>query len=174
MNTHALMWGMLIIPWLSLFIMKPASIRRFMPVAIIGALLVTIVFEIAHAFRWWTIFDKAIIVPWGYITNTAYVYGFFLIGTLWIFKLTYHKFWLFLLTNLVIDGMFQFGMDPLFERAGFYRFEHITHWQVFFIMISIALLLYLYQMWQEGSISHEVKEKDDPYELQFSRRQKAR
>ncbi|WP_052486944.1 hypothetical protein [Gordoniibacillus kamchatkensis] len=174
MYAKALMWGMLVVPWISLFVLKPASIRRFMPVSIFAALIVTIVFEIAHAFRWWTILDKAIIVPWGYITNTAYTYGFFLIGTLWIFKFTYRRFWLYMLTNLVIDGVFQFGLDPLFARAGFYRFENITHWQTFLIMIGVAVLLYLYQMWQEGSISREVKKQDDPFELRLSRREKAR
>ncbi|UUZ90070.1 hypothetical protein LJK87_29235 [Paenibacillus sp. P25] len=137
MYAKALMWAMLVIPWLSLFILKPASIRRFMPVSILGALIVTIVFEMAHAFKWWTIFGKAMIVPWGYITNTAYVYGFFLIGTLWIFKLTYHKFWLFFVTNAVIDGLFQFVLDPLFARAGFYRFYNITHFQLFLMMVGL-------------------------------------
>ncbi|UJF33925.1 hypothetical protein [Paenibacillus hexagrammi] len=165
MYAKVLMWGMLLIPWISLFFLKPASIRRFMPVSILGALLVTIVFEIAHAFRWWTIFDKATIVPWGYITNTAYTYGFFLIGTLWIFKLTYHRFWLFIVTDLVINGGFQFVVDPLFVRAGFYRLDNIRHWQIFLLMTGIGLMLYLYQMWQEGSISREVKNQDDPYEL---------
>ncbi|CAM3540629.1 hypothetical protein [Marinicrinis lubricantis] len=173
MFATALMWGMLVIPWISLFFLKPASIRRFMPVSILGALLVTIVFEIAHAFHWWTLMDKAIIVPWGYITNTAYVYGFFLIGTLWIFKLTYHRFWLFVLANLLVDGGFQFGLDPLFERAGFYQLERISHWQTFLVMSGIALLLYLYQMWQEGSLSSETKRQDDPFVLR-TRREKAR
>ncbi|RIX59562.1 hypothetical protein D3P08_05340 [Paenibacillus nanensis] len=174
MYANALMWGMLIIPWISLVLLKPASIRRFLPVSILGALLVTIVFEIAHAFHWWIIFDKAIIVPWGYITNTAYVYGFFMVGTLWIFKLAFHKFWLFILANIAVDGAFQFIMDPLFERAGFYRLENIAHWQLFLIMLGIALLLYGYQVWQESSVSRETKEEDDPYELKIFRREKAR
>ncbi|WP_276358025.1 hypothetical protein [Cohnella caldifontis] len=174
MYAHALMWGLLVLPWISLFFLNPASIRRFMPVSIFAALLVTIVFEMAHAFRWWTILDKAIILPWGYITNTAYTYGFFFIGTLWIFKFTFGRFWLFMLTNVVIDGLFQFGLDPLFARAGYYRFVNITHWQTFFIMVGIAVLLYLYQVWQEGSIKHQVKEQDDPLEIRVFEREKAR
>jgi hypothetical protein len=174
MYAKALTWGMLVLPWLSLFILKPASIRRFMPVSIFAALIVTIVFEIAYAFGWWTIYEKSVIVPWGYITNTWYTYGFFLIGTLWIFKLTYRRFWLFFATNVVIDGAFQFGLDPLFARAGFYRFDRIAHWQLFLIMVGVAVLLYLYQMWQEGAISRKVKEEDDPLELRLPRREKAR
>ncbi|WP_275983445.1 hypothetical protein [Paenibacillus hamazuiensis] len=41
-------------------------------------------------------------------------------------------------------------------------------------MVGVSVLLYLYQMWQEGSISREVKEEDDPLELRVSRREKAR
>lgn len=174
MIAKSLMWVILVVPWLSLFVLRTASIRRFIPVSILAALIVTIVFEMAHAYHWWTIFGKATIVPWGYITNTSFTYGLFLVGTLWIFKLTYFNFWFYMVTNLAIDAVFIFVIDPIFVRMGFYRLDNITHFQIFLIMTGISLLLYLYQKWQEGAISGEVKEDDDPFEIRLPFREKAR
>lgn len=86
------LWGMLVIPWLSLFFLKKSSLRRFMPVAIFAALLVMMVFEIGYVFNWWMVHE--VIVPWGHVTSFPLTYGTFIPGTIWIYHFTFDKsFW---------------------------------------------------------------------------------
>lgn len=113
MFNKIILWSSLILPWLSLFFMKKESIKRYMPVAIFVSLLVTILFEVAYTFKWWVMLDK--IAPWGNITNVAFTYGTFLVGTIWIFYFTYRKFWAYMVTNILIDGIFAFGLSRFFE-----------------------------------------------------------
>ncbi|WP_171642680.1 hypothetical protein [Paenibacillus phytorum] len=94
-----LLWSGFVLPWLSLFLMKKKSIYRYMPVCIFSALLVTIVYEIGYTYKLWILKDA--IVPWGYVTNTAFAYGIFLVGTMWVFHFTFGRFWLYVVANLL-------------------------------------------------------------------------
>jgi hypothetical protein len=143
-----MLWSTLLLPWVSLVFMKKQSIKRYMPVAIFSALLVTIVFEMAHAFKWWEM--KEAIVAWGYITNVSFTYGLFPLGTLWIFYFTFKKFWIYFMVNLIIDSIFTFGLNDWFERQGVYTLINFTEWHVFGVMTFLALIIYAYQLWQEG------------------------
>jgi len=147
MFDQMMLWAFLILPWITVFFMRRATLKRFMPVAILSALIVTIVFEIAHALHWWTMIEA--IVPWGYITNVSFAYGIFVAGTLWIYAFTFGRLWLYLLTNAVIDGLQAFVFHQFFEGR-IYRLDRIEEWQVFLLMYGTAIVLYIYQLWQDG------------------------
>jgi hypothetical protein len=84
--------AMLILPWLSLIFINKYSLKRFMPVAILASLLVTIIFELGYVYSWWKV--QAELVPWDKITSVPLVYGVFLVGTIWIFRFTFGRtFW---------------------------------------------------------------------------------
>jgi len=172
-----ILWLSLILPWLSLFLMKKQAIKRYMPVAIFVSLLVTILFEVAHAFNWWVLLDW--FVPWGYITNVPFVYGAFLVGTMWIFYFTYQKFWLYLLTNIIIDAVFIFGISHFFEGR-LYRFANMGRWGVFFLMIGLTLIIYGYHAWQEDIFKKQSvtrnRKRNDKFPLMelSSRKEKAK
>lgn len=118
-----------------------------MSAAFFTSLLVTIIFEIAYTFQWWVIFEQ--LAPWGHITNVSLVYGAFLVGSIWILYLTYGKFWLFLLTNLVVDGLFMFGISRFFEGK-LYDLVNISRTEVFVLMLGFSILMYGYQASLEG------------------------
>lgn len=143
-----ILWISLIAPWLTLFFMKMDTIKRYMPVAIFVSLLLTIIYEIAYTYEWWEI--KEYIAPWGYITNVSFVYGIFLVGTLWIFHFTYRNFKVYLITNIVVDAFFAFGLLQLTGWLGIDEFIYLPKWGAFLIMISLAFIIYFYQRWQEG------------------------
>lgn len=143
-----LLWAGLLAPWLTLFFMKAESIKRYMPVAIFVSLLLTIIYEIAYTYKWWVL--KVFIVPWGYITNVSFVYGIFLVGTIWIFHFTYKSFKVYLVTNMIVDAVFAFGLLPLISRLGIDKFVNLPKWGAYLIMLSLALIIFLYQRWQEG------------------------
>lgn len=142
-----LLWSLLLFPWLSLFFMNRRSIKRFMPVSIFVALLLSIIYEIAFIYEWWEI--KESILPWGKITNPSYVYGTFLVGTIWIFYFTYQSFWLFIVTNLVVDALFSFGFLKWMEMLGMHEMKNLSEFQAFLIMTALSFIIYFYQRWQE-------------------------
>ncbi|MDC3413641.1 hypothetical protein NC797_08775 [Aquibacillus sp. 3ASR75-11] len=148
MLNQVLLWIGLIAPWFTLFFMKTDSIKRYMPVSVFVSLLLTIIYEIAYTFEWWTL--KVYIVPWGFITNVTFVYGIFLIGTIWIFHFTYRNFKVYLITNSIVDAIFAFGFLQLTEWLGVDEFVNLPLWGAYLIMLSLAFIIYFYQRWQEG------------------------
>lgn len=154
---HIFLWAALILPWLTLMFLRGDVIRRYMPVAILGALLVTIVFEMAHAFRWWVLLKP--IAPWGYITNVSFTYGLFLVGTIWIFFLTYKNVWAYFATNAAVDGFQAFAFHELIE-GHVYRLERANTLHIFLLMFGLSIVIYVYQKWQEDGFektNHQYK-----------------
>jgi len=128
--------------------MKKESIKRYIATTIFTSMLVTIVYEIAYVYKWWTLLVP--IVPWGNITNVSYAYGTFFIGTLWIFHFTYRKFWLYILTNIVVDGADAFLIRPLMQSRNIIHYTNISKLNLFFVMITLALIAYVFQRWYEN------------------------
>ncbi|TYP69612.1 hypothetical protein [Paenibacillus methanolicus] len=141
------LWAILIGPWLTLFLMRGETIKRYVPVAVFTALIVTIIFEIAYVRRWWEMTER--IVPWGTITNVSFVYGAFFVGTMWIFALAYRNLGLFLLTNLAIDAIQAFVLSPFLFEGRWYSLVNLNNIQVFALMFGISIVIYMYQGWQE-------------------------
>jgi hypothetical protein len=154
-----MLWICLLLPWITLFAMKKLTIKRYMPVTILAALLVTILCEVAYSLHLFEINVK--IVPWGNITNISFVYGIFAVGTLWIFRFTFGKFWVYFLTNLIIDSTLIFGLGPWFEQMDMYKPVKLEKWQLLLITTAFALILYAYQLWQEKIF--KTSGEDDRY-----------
>lgn len=119
-----------------------------MPVALFVTVINTLVYEAAHFYRWWRElglfgWDNVIPVPW--------IYSAYLIATIWVFRFTYGKFWRYLIVNLVLDGAYIFGWYPIQIKLGMAN-ANMPSYVTYIIMISVSLLIYMYQMWQEGDI----------------------
>jgi hypothetical protein len=148
MINKLILWSMLLVPWFTLFFMKKKGFRRYISVSIFTSLLVTIVYEIASSYKWWKILVT--IAPWGHITNVSYAYGVFFVGTLWIFYLTYDKFWVYLVTNIVVDGIDAFLIREFMQSRNIIHYENISKLNLFFVMLTLALISYIFQVWYEN------------------------
>lgn len=147
---------MLILPWLTLLFLNKYSTKRFMPAAILGSLLVTIVFEIGYVYEWWKIQER--ITPWDVITSVPLVYGTFLVGTIWVFHFTFErKFVVYILTNILVDGFYSFIALKVLVRLGIYRLINMDNLGIFPMMLTIAVFIYVYQKWQDGVM--KIKEQ---------------
>ena len=141
--------AMLILPWLTLFFINKYSMKRFMPVAILASLLVTIIFEIGYIYDWWKV--QVEIAPWDEITSVPLVYGVFLVGTIWIFYFTFDsKFWVYMLTNLLMDGFYSFIGLNILIRFGIYKLVNMGNLGIFLLMAFLAIIIYPYQKWQDS------------------------
>lgn len=149
MGIKTLLWILLLLPWVTTFFLEKNTVKRYMPVTIFTCLLMTIIFQIAYTFKWWTIYQ--FIVPWGYMIDVSFSYGIFAVGTLWIFRLTSHKFWLYVVTNAIVDAIFAFGvLAMMLPGLGIGAYNRIQPWQYFLVIFALSFVIYGFHMWQKG------------------------
>ncbi|MBB3111948.1 hypothetical protein FHS18_004016 [Paenibacillus phyllosphaerae] len=147
MWNQLIMWTLLIVPWFSVLLMRGDMLRRYTPVALLTTVALMFVSEHAYAKHWWVMTER--ITPGGIITNTALAFGTFFIGTIWIFRFVYRSFWLYFGLNAAIDALQIFVFSPFLFEGRLYTLDRISHLQVYFLMLVIAVMIYVYQRWQE-------------------------
>lgn len=149
MFNKILLWASLILPWFTLFFLKKDGIKRYMPVAILTSLIMTVYNIIAYNQKHWEI--KVTLMPMLKPLFISGTFGVFIIITIWIFYFTYGQFLKYIVTNMIVDFMFAvFPIHYIFqEKLGIYQLINITMWGRFFLFLLFAVVIYLYQMWQE-------------------------
>ena len=150
---HFIMWILLIGPWFLLPLFDIERVKRFFPVAFFAVLILTIVFQLAEKYNWWVIRENLF-----FLTNiTPFVYGSFLVGTVLIFYFSYPSFTVYMILNVIFDLFQAFVMHPIFIWAGIYEAHNINSIGLFFLMTFIAVIIYLYQKWQDTVFKNSVK-----------------
>lgn len=145
---NIILWSLLIIPILSLFFLGRSNIRRYMPVALFVTVVNTMIYQAAYHYNWWR---ESGLFGWDYVANVPWVYSAYWIATIWIFKYTFGRFWRYLIVNLILDGGYIFVWYPIQIRLGMAS-GWLPNYITYLMMISVSLLIYVYQMWQEGYI----------------------
>lgn len=143
MSNQVLLWSSLIIPWLTLLLMKKEDIKRFMPLTLFTITIMVIVIQIGITTGLWVIRETTFPL----VTIPSYVYGVYPVGAMWIFKFTYGRFWLYLITELVVNFVLVVLVLPWLDRRGIIVFH--TPLITFFIVTGVGMLLYIYQLWQD-------------------------
>ncbi len=150
MLSKIVLWAILVIPWLTLlFFMKKEQIKRFMPVGILASFLMVIYNLVAYNEKHWIV--KVHILPWLKPSFEPFILSCYLVITIWVFHFTYPRFWAYLITNIVIDFMFTVFPIHYFlqNKLEIYQLVNITPWGRFFIFVSISIVVFGYQKWQE-------------------------
>ena len=158
MSNQAIVWSMLIPPWLTLFFMKREEIKRWMPAALFVMVTTTIIHEVGFTWGIWETYENT--YPLGHMIS--FTYGALPVGSMWILKYTYGRFWLYTAVQLGGSLMLVFVVQPWLHIRGI--FVYIDHNNVlagigaFSTTVVHFLLVYLYQMWQdEGLVLPERK-----------------
>ncbi|TDL80316.1 hypothetical protein [Peribacillus frigoritolerans] len=141
---------LLILSWGSLLFLKPASAKRFSQAAILVSLLLTVESMIAIPYKLWTIKGGLKRRLWG---DLSFIFGPFFAGTLWIFQLTFGKFWKYILVNIVVDFLMAYPFTFLFEKAGLYRLKRLSKHRLFSLSLVFAAVIYGYQIFLEKQFS---------------------
>jgi len=158
MRNQILHWAMFIIPWLSLFFMKKDEIKRYMPVALAAIITSILIYETGIAFRWWVIGEYA--YP---LHLMPFHIGLFPVLTMWVFRFTFRKFWIFLLVELALNIGFDFGFLGYFLPAmGILSFEEMSRPVAVCVTTAHGLLLYAYQLCRTASLSGPVRIAGEP------------
>jgi hypothetical protein len=150
MSNQTLLWGSVVLAWLSTLFLKREEMRRYMPVALFCSLAFAFIFEMGISLQWWAVTESSFPL----INIPVFIYGPYLIATIWIFKYTYGRFWLYLVTNIVLDYVLVFFLIDWFIKRGVW-IAYISYFQGVLITTALAILLYGYQMWQSGEMTLE-------------------
>ncbi|MBD8067875.1 hypothetical protein [Bacillus sp. PS06] len=149
----------LFVPWISLLFMKKAILKRYTPIATFAALLVTLYFELSYTQNW---IIQEVKITDDLITFVPFTFGVFIIGTIWIYALTYGRFWLYVIFNVVIDGFFAFIFQKfLLVPQGIFIEEKHGSIETFISFQIMSIILYIYQSWiDEALFKKEITNKN--------------
>jgi len=156
MSNQVLLWGTLIVPWLSLLFMKKENIKRFMPTGILAAFLAIVVCDIGVGNSWW--YFRETTYPFALLSS--YVYGLFPIVPMWILNFTYGRFWLFVVVEVVFNTIFGFFILTWFGSRGI--IDYNAGLIVLIAATLISFIMYGFQMWQETSVANNFSAKLHP------------
>ncbi|PKM76707.1 MAG: hypothetical protein CVU90_11020 [Firmicutes bacterium HGW-Firmicutes-15] len=149
MTNQVFSWSIFIAPWLTLFFMKREEIKRYMPVALLAIVITTIIHDTGIGLGFWVVRETAFPL----YEMLPYFYGLIPVLTLWIFKFTNGRFWIYVITNIILDIGFAFYLlGNMFPNRGIYALVGITSTQVLLLNLGHFTLLYVFQKWQEGEL----------------------
>lgn len=141
-NTKVLLIIMTILPWFTLPLIGGKTIKRFLPGAIFMALYVTLEGAFATKRRWWWFPINA--KP-NVLGEMPLILGPFFVGSLWILKYTYNRFFLYFIVNLIIDSFFTYFMVGWLKKIGYVSLYRINKVQLSLIFMIKSLVLYGFQ-----------------------------
>lgn len=158
MSNQVILWGTLILPWLSLLFMPKEDIKRYLSAGFLSTILSIIVTETGIRYAWWAIRETTF--PFAVIPT--YAYGLFPVFPMWLLKYTYGRFGLYLTVDTILNIVFAFVILPWFGRIRIVDFDFNDGYIVFIFETVIAIILYGFQIWQEDIYIRSEKENFSP------------
>lgn len=148
---------MMLIPWLSTPLLGRNSLKRFLPASLIMGGVVTAESYLARKRTWWWVYKR--LAP-KVIGEIPLILGPFIVGSLWILKMTYGRFALFLILNSMIHIFFSFPIMDLFTRYGIGSTVRLKRYQLMLLFFVKSLLLYGIQYLIESVKQMRFHDKD--------------
>ena len=146
---------MLVISWLSLLSFGKSSFKRFLPVALFSVFVTRLENSIAHKRAWWWWYEKLHPRLSG---SFPFVWGPFMVGSMWILKFTYGKIFRYLIVNLIIDSFFTyFLIDKWLTKYGIASLVRMKKFQLSLLLFFDSLLLYGFQFFTEKAVGHKSR-----------------
>ncbi|HEX3010894.1 MAG TPA: hypothetical protein VHQ70_02500 [Syntrophomonadaceae bacterium] len=152
MSNQALLWGTLIVSWLSLLFMKKENIKRFMPAGLLAQFISIIVTDMGVGYGWW--YARETTYPFALLVT--FIYGLVPIA-MWILNYTYERFWLYVVVDVVANTIFAFFILPWFGSRGIIGFN--ASLLLFILATLVSFIMYGFQMWQESSVINNFSVK---------------
>lgn len=136
----------MILSWFTVPFAGKASLKRFLPASLFMAIIVRMVNFIAKRRKWWWWYEK--IHP-SVSGSFPFVWGSFLIGSLWIMKFTYGNFLKYMGLNLIADLTFTYVVEPYLQKFGIASLVRMKKIQLMYVFTVLAFLLYGFQLFIE-------------------------
>ena len=158
MSNQVILWSLMILPWFTLYFMPKDARKRFMPVALLSIVICILFVEMGQTLGWFVWEEAA--YPF---KAPSYIFGANTVATMWLFYFLYGRFWRY----FAVDTILNFGFIYLFHvyylgnRGIFHEVSLNPLLNVVYANI-ISILLYGYQMWQEGVFERAETKSTSP------------
>ncbi len=158
MSNQVILWSLMILPWFTLYFMPKDARKRFMPVALLSIVICILFVEMGQTLGWFVWEEAA--YPF---KAPTYIFGANTVATMWLFYFLYGRFWRY----FAVDTILNFGFIYLFHvyylgsRGIFHEVSLDPLLNVVYANI-ISILLYGYQMWQEGVFERAETKSTSP------------
>ncbi|MEA3321158.1 MAG: hypothetical protein U9Q88_14210 [Bacillota bacterium] len=159
------LWIMVFISILTLPFLGWKHFKRFLPGTLFMSILIALESIVAEKYKWWAIYKK---IPPYFVNEFAFIIGPFFAGSLWILRLTYGRFYLYLLLNAVVDAIFVYPIYVLFKNMGIFELKKMNSHQLYGLFLIKALLMYGFQaLWEKYVRKSSTKEPEQerPYTI---------
>lgn len=129
----------LVLPWVSIVFLPNKSFKQYLPVSLFASILVTGMCLLAVPYKWWKVkggWENKI------LNDGSFIFGPFLVGTLWIFHFTFGNLKRYFAVNLLMDSLFSFPLSYLYQKLNLFKLVNFRPKHIFFSFISFSLIIY--------------------------------
>ncbi|WP_462410519.1 hypothetical protein [Neobacillus sp. Marseille-QA0830] len=140
-NQKLILLALLILPWFSLPLLGSKAFRRFLPTAIFMCTFTKALDFYGEKKNWWK-FHKGI----GPLNSMNFMnFGPYFMTSLWMLKLTYGKFPLYIMTNTILHMIFILGGIKPVKEFNIFSLENLSKVKYLGVNFIRALILYGFQ-----------------------------
>jgi hypothetical protein len=134
--------ALLILPWLTVPLLGRNSFKKYLPAAIFMGTVTTALDLFGEKRKWWRFYKE--IPPLK--SMNIFNWGPYFVSSLWMLKMTYGKFPLYIITNTILHICFIYlGGLKLLNRYKIGSLVKLTKFQYLIIDFLRALILYGFQ-----------------------------
>ncbi len=151
MSNQAIVLLLFIVPWLTLFFIRKQNLNRFISAGLFTAVTSVIIYQVGIMFDFW--YFKEISFP-------LIMSGILPVASMWVLRFTYERYWLYTLTNAILDLSFAFVLIPWFGQREILGIGPWTGLIVYVINFMHAALIYGYQVWWDSVLKHTLRERN--------------
>lgn len=132
---------LLVVPWLTVPFLGKKAFRRFLPTAIFMATFTKALDFYGEKKNWWKFYSGV-----GPFNSMNFMnFGPYLVTSLWVLKITFGKFPLYLFTNTILHTSFIFGGLKYVKDFRIFTLENLSKFKYLLIDLVRALILYTFQ-----------------------------
>ncbi|MEH7116882.1 hypothetical protein V7128_05570 [Neobacillus vireti] len=140
-NQKLLLLSLLVLPWLTVPLLGRKSFKRFLPTAIFMCTFTKALDFYGEKKNWWKFYGGI-----GPLNSMNFMnFGPYLVTSLWVLKMTFGKFPLYMITNTLLHMSFIFGGLKYVKDFKIFSLENLTKFQYMSINLIRALSLYTFQ-----------------------------
>jgi hypothetical protein len=152
-SSKLLLISMLILSWLTLPLLGKNALKKYLPSGIFICFLTKFLDKFGERKKWWRFYKG--ISPLD--SMDFFNFGPYFATSVWMLKLFYGKFWVFLVSNTILQIVFiYFGLKYV-KRLRILSLVFLTKFQYLVIDMFRAVLLYSFQ-WAKDQLMLSIKD----------------
>lgn len=152
-NSKLFLAALFIFPWLTIPLLGRKAFKRYSFSALFIVILTKILDEYGRRKKWWRFYKG--IPPLH--SMDLFNFGAYFVTSLWMLKMTYGRFLLYLCSNTLLHIVFIYGMIKFVKRFKILSLVKLNKFQYLIIDFIRSLLLYGFQVLTDSFSTSSLK-----------------